>query len=63
MLKCFCPFAAIMERSVVIDVYFTTGGGEREKSGFRLILYVQSLTQKTTMHFDVTVCCVIVVAS
>lgn len=33
----------------------TTDGREHEKSGFILILYVQSLTQKTTMHFEITV--------
>lgn len=33
----------------------TTDSREHEKSGFILILYVQSLTQKTTMHFEITV--------
>lgn len=50
-------------RSLVINVYFTTGGGEREESRFRLILYARRPTPKTTVAFRRDcVCCATAVA-
>lgn len=65
MLKCFCPLAAIINITVVIDVYLQLANEDSnvhtcfKKHVSDLTYFILSalhLTCKSTMHFEITVC-------